>query len=500
MPKKPLPLIALVLLVPVAVLAFLAVRTLSLEADALNLRRERLARSHMDAAATFALTQIQNLGTDVLAEAQAAYASGGPEALSTLARKRSFTYAFVFKSGTPLYSATAFEHQYDIARGLQDKALSLAATLGAARTSVAELVPAGAAHTLLRCSSGPMDSTVCIAIDSADVTRALQTAIALVAPRTGLTHIGLVDPKGLAIGQQEEATSTTESQALEGLLQGWQLRAEEPPAGSDVLQPPVLLYLAAGALIAGWLAMTWMLHRSSVLREDAAAARANVIAQLAHELRTPLTNLKLHTDLLRRKSADTASVERYGAVLSGEIDRLSNLAENAIAVARGAMTKPKLETAVPDDCLRAILGRFEPTLADARCNVRFAPGAGVVSRFDRTSWERCIVNLIDNARKYAPGSVIEIATIQNSNTLRLDVSDRGPGIGADQREQIFEPLERGVTTSASGFGLGLAAVRTLARQNGGDCWVEDMNPGARFVLTMQALPVESAERERATPC
>ncbi len=79
---------------------------------------------------------------------------------------------------------------------------------------------------------------------------------------------------------------------------------------------------------------------------------------------------------------------------------------------------------------------------------------------------------------------IEISTGQSADTLRLTVSDRGPGIAVDQREQIFEPLERGVTAKASGFGLGLAAVRALARQNGGDCRVEGNEPGARFVLTM----------------
>jgi signal transduction histidine kinase len=500
MSKKPLPLIAIVLLVPVAVLALFAVRTLSLENETLNMRREHLAKQRMDAAKLLVLTQLQSLGTEVLAETHAAYAAGGADALSTLARKRVFTYAFAFKLRAPLYSATAFEHQYDMARALQDKAQSLVATLDKARTSAAQLVLAGSAYSLVRCSNGTMDSAVCIAVDSTDVTRTLRTAMDIVAQSTGLTQVGLVDPNGIDIGQQEAGSLGVTSQPLDGLLQGWNLRADDPAPGGDGLQPPILLYLAAGALIAGWLAMTWMLHRSSVLREEAAAARANVIAQLAHELRTPLTNLKLHTELLLRKSTDTASVERYGLVLSGEIDRLSNLAENAIAVARGAMAKPRLETAVPDECLRAILGRFEPTLADSNCKVQFTPGAGIASRFDRTSWERCIVNLIDNARKYAPGSEIQIATMQNSDTLRLDVSDRGPGIAANQREQIFEPLERGVARTSSGFGLGLAAVRSLAQQNSGNCWVEAMNPGARFVLTMQSLPLEHTGQEQAAPC
>lgn len=500
MSRKPLSLIAIVLLVPVAIMTLFAVRTLSVEFDALNLRREHLARQRLDAAKILVQEHIQKLGADVLAETHAGYAAGGVNSLSVLARRRVFTHAFLFRLGVPLHSATALEHQYDIARALQDKAQSLAVGLDKAHVSSAQLVTAGSAYALMRCSTGNAEIAVCIAIDNAGVTRVLRAATNLVARTIGLTHVGLVAPNGVAPGPQPARSLGVTSQPLEGLLQGWTLRADDPSSTADGLQPPIILYLAATAILAGWLATTWMLHRSFVLREEAAAARANVIAQLAHELRTPLTNLKLHTELLLRQSTNAASVERYGVVLNGEIDRLSNLAENAIVVARASMADSKLETAVPDECLSTILARFEPILAGSNCTIQFAPGAGVTSRFDRTAWERCIVNLIDNARKYAPGSEIKIATMQNSETLRLDVSDRGPGIAADQREKIFEPLDRGAATTACGFGLGLAAVRSLARQNGGNCWVETMHTGAHLVLTMRSVPVRDGGQAQAAPC
>lgn len=497
---KPLPLIALVLILPVAVLVVFAVRSLSLENDALNVRRERLAKQRLDTAAAMVLTQVQSLGAEVLAQSQAVYAAGGAEALSGLARKRAFTYAFVSKLGTQLYSATPLEHQYDSARLLQEKAQELVTKLSASEPFAAVLVPAGESHTLLRCSRSGVDNDMCVAVDKTEVTQALGSVLGLVASSTGLTQVWLVAPNGTAIGLPENGTLSFAVQPLDGLLQGWQLHGREQPAGEPGLQNTISLYLVAVALIAGWLAMTWMLHRSTVLREEAAAVRANVIAQLAHELRTPLANLKLHTELLRRKLSGDAVVMRYGAILDSEIDRLSVIAENAVAVARGGIARPKFETAVPDDCLRAILDRFEPTLADACCNVRFVSGAARAMRFDRASWERCIVNLIDNARKYAPGSAIEISTTQTSGLLRLDVSDGGPGIVSDQREQIFEPLVRGATTQASGFGLGLAAVRALAQQNGGNCWVASLDRGAHFVLTMQAQLVEAQAREGAAQC
>lgn len=508
MTTKSLPLIALVMLLPVAVLAFFAVRTLSLENDALNSRRERLTKQRMDAAAAVVLTRLQGHGEELLSRTLAAYDAQGPEALSALARKRTFVYAAVFENGQPLHWATALEHQYHYARTLHDKAQAVATTLKAAFASHDELVPTVAGYALLRCARGTSERVVCVVADSPDITQELRSTLDLVTHSTGLTGVDLVDAKGEAIAQRRTDQPYVRSHPLDGLLQGWQLRSEEPPPESG-FQFAAFLYLAASALIVGWLALTWMLHRSSLLKEEAAAASANVIAQLAHELRTPLANLKLHTDLLRRKASDSGSVERYGVVLESEIDRLASLAENAIAVARGAMMTPHLETAIADDCLRSIVERFEPTLSDAHCHVRLSLHAGCASRFDRTSWERCIVNLIDNARKYAPGTEIDMTSQQSAQMLRLDVKDQGPGIPTDQSERIFEPLDRGITTGASGFGLGLAAVRALARQNGGNCWVEPMDGGAHFVLTMQSVHVEQPVVEQkvgeqvrgaASPC
>jgi len=500
MSTKPLSLIALVLFVPVAVLTFLAVHSFSLENDALSVRQERLAKQRKDAAASLILSRIQSLGTEVLTETRTAYATGGASALAKLVRKRVFAYAYVSRQGTQLYAATALEHQYDTARMMQDRAQELVASLTNLGPAAATLVPYAGGYTLLRCSRGSEGIDVCVAVDKTTLMRVLGSALAPVARSTGLQRIGLVDTNGNAIGLDAGETHRLTSQPLYGLLNGWRLRVEEAANSDAALQSTYFLYVIAGALIAGWLAMTWMLHRSSVLKEEASSVRANVVAQLAHDLRTPLANLKLHTDLLSRNAADASAVTRYGAVLDNEIDRLSLLAENAIAVARGAIAQPKLEVAIPDDCVRAIVERFEPTLSDAGCRVALNLNAAAPSHFDKTSWESCIVNLIDNARKYAAGATITLLSHQTPELLRLEVRDNGPGVSEDQREQVFEPLDRGTSRAAAGFGLGLAAVRTLARQNGGDCWLEAGAPGAHFVLTMKAQQADVSAEGHRSPC
>lgn len=488
---KQLPVAALLLLVPVALLAFLAVRSLSLENEALDTRRDRLAGQRIDAASSLVISRLLNVGAEVLAQGSAAYTVGAKPSLSAVARNQAFAYIAVFDKGAKVFSATGLEHQYYYARLFQDRAEALASSLPDRGEPALELVEVANGYALMRCVKGVNFDAICLAAASGHVTNTLRSALSQVETSVGLAHAGLIAPNGAKIAVEESGQLGPIVHSLGGPMAGWQLRGEEPKysdAGSGRI---AIFYFIAAGLIAGWLAMAWLLYRSAAMREQTSAARATIIAQLAHELRTPLANLKLHSDLLRRKSSDSSAVLRYGAVFEEEIDRLTDLAENAIAVAKGAIASPKRESALPDESVRAILRRFEPILREAGCNVSFNAGVPVPVEFDRASWERGLVNLLDNARKYAASSEIQISTKLESSVLRLDVSDMGPGINALDLDKIFEPLERGAVGSRhGGFGLGLTAVRALARQNGGDCWVDRSSNGlgAHLVLTMRVSP------------
>lgn len=93
-------------------------------------------------------------------------------------------------------------------------------------------------------------------------------------------------------------------------------------------------------------------------------------------------------------------------------------------------------------------------------------------------------NLIDNARKYAPGSPILITCEPAGPYLRLVVQDEGPGITAADAEELFLPgVRRG--DDAQGFGMGLAIARRLAEGMHGALWYEPRHGrGSRFVLKL----------------
>lgn len=490
---RSLPIIVTVLLLPVVVATFFAARSLTFETEALNSRHDQLYLQRIDEATELLRTQLNGEGDSVLAQVRAAFGQGGAEALSGLVRRAHLMYAAIFRDQSQVVSTTSLEHQYHYVRLLQDKTLELAQALGDRNATIAEFVPLVGGYAFVRCARGESGDVICVALDSAYLTKALRSVLQTIERRTGLTNPGLVGPNGVKIQSDETKGHGSQSHALNKQFSGWSLHTDEPIRVDGYLSVVVVFYAIAGGLIAGWVALCLILHRLALQKEKASIARANVMVQFAHDFWTPLANLKLYTELLKRGASDAAAVLHYGDIFDDEIARLTDVAENAIAVSRGEMAKPRLERAVPDDCVQAILTRFEPTLAAAQCSVRFVSGAPDDIVFDKAAWERCVINLIDNARKYAPRSEIEIATRRDGNFLRLDIKDNGQGVPVTLQCKIFHLKLSGAECGKSGFGLGLAAVRALARQNGGDCWVdretEHKQCGAHFALTMKVQPV-----------
>jgi signal transduction histidine kinase len=110
-------------------------------------------------------------------------------------------------------------------------------------------------------------------------------------------------------------------------------------------------------------------------------------------------------------------------------------------------------------------------------------------RGDAEALRMVVSNLVDNAGKHAPpGTPIGVAVQQAPGRTRIEVTDRGPGVPASDRERIFAPftqLDASTTRRVGGVGLGLFLVDQLVRDMEGRVWVED-NPdgGARFVAEL----------------
>jgi len=220
------------------------------------------------------------------------------------------------------------------------------------------------------------------------------------------------------------------------------------------------------------------------------------VSAVTHELRTPLTTFRLYTDMLADGMVtEEARRREYITRLRGEAERLGHLVENVLFYARVESGRGEAAREVVD--LQTLLQEARPRLAeraaraDLELSVTAREGGAVAVHVDRSAVEQILLNLVDNACKYASRSTppridVEVATQAGRALLR--VRDHGPGLSAAERRRLFQPFsksDRDAANSAPGIGLGLALSRRLARAQRGDLALDASGAGgAVFVLSL----------------
>jgi signal transduction histidine kinase len=220
------------------------------------------------------------------------------------------------------------------------------------------------------------------------------------------------------------------------------------------------------------------------------------VSAVTHELRTPLTTFRLYTDMLADDMVtDEARRREYIARLRSEAERLGHLVENVLFYARVESGRGEAARETVD--LQALVQDTRPRLAEraARANLEIGFEARtsepVPVRVDRSAIEQVLLNLVDNACKYAARSTpprIEVSLERSDGRAFVRVSDHGPGLSAAERRRLFQPFsksDRDAANSAPGIGLGLALSRRLARAHGGELSLDASGRGgAVFVLSL----------------
>lgn len=284
--------------------------------------------------------------------------------------------------------------------------------------------------------------------------------------------------------------------------------------GSDTLATiPVRLRLPAGdvseafwsparvTLAVSWIAAVVALFAiGMVLRTSMRLAdrRGRFVAAVTHELRSPLTTFRLHTDLLDR-AHDGEQRRAHIAVLRGESRRLGEVIESVLVYAgMRSATNASVETTL-GEVLRPVLATLSARVESAGGSFNASVSDGIADipvRLRPGSVERILGNLVENACRYAGPSAEEAGDLEVTLTvgrtgkrIRIRVRDNGPGIPTSERAAIFRDFYRGVSASRvhRGLGLGLALARSLARAEGGDLRLVEMDgPGACFELGLPA--------------
>jgi signal transduction histidine kinase len=210
-------------------------------------------------------------------------------------------------------------------------------------------------------------------------------------------------------------------------------------------------------------------------------AHKQLLANVSHELRTPLARLRLAAELLK----EVADPKRK-ADLENDVNEMDGLIEQILLSSRlDAVRELDVREEVDLLALAAEEG--------ARCGESDITGEPVIVQGDPTLLRRMIRNLIENARQHGSPPV-EVRVRGQDRRAVLTVSDGGDGIPAAERERVFAPFYRPRGTRTRGSGLGLALVRQIARQHGGEAgaaatqpsMIEVTLPAARDALSSPA--------------
>jgi signal transduction histidine kinase len=257
---------------------------------------------------------------------------------------------------------------------------------------------------------------------------------------------------------------------------------------------PVRLSLAAawGAALLGLVGVGSLLKSAVTLSQR----RADFVSAVTHELRTPLTTFRLYTEMLLEDVVPAGERPSYLATLKREADRLGALVENVLTFSR--LERRAAATRIESLPLGDLLERIVPRLAERAAQAALAltvetpPEISAQRvRVDLASAEQILLNLVDNACKYAPNPVqptLHLAAALCGRRAVVRLHDHGPGIEPRERRRIFHTFHRSAARaagSAPGVGLGLALSRRLARQMGGDLRLVASEDGASFELWLQ---------------
>jgi two-component system OmpR family sensor kinase len=225
--------------------------------------------------------------------------------------------------------------------------------------------------------------------------------------------------------------------------------------------------------------------------ETALERERRFVDDASHELRTPLALHKTELELALRYGADEEELRAAIASAIEEVDRLIQLGEDLLIVARAEKGKlaVSLESLPVSDLLAGVGERFRARAeqSDRALVVDGEPGLQVEG--DRLRLEQALTGMVDNALRYGGGAV-RLWARPNGDHVELHVSDRGPGFPDDFIPRAFERFSRADAARArGGTGLGLAIVDTIARAHGGRAGAaNDPDGGADVWIEVPAAP------------
>jgi len=225
-----------------------------------------------------------------------------------------------------------------------------------------------------------------------------------------------------------------------------------------------------------------------------ARQKDDFISAVSHELRTPLTAIRMYAEMLEKNWVKTEDKrQQYYSNLRQESERLSRLIENVLNFSRIQRKKKQYHFELGDlnACIQQVVDMMTPFAVQSGFTLSTDFADLPAQSFDRDAVTQIVVNLVDNAIKYAKDAqdkTLWVRTQIKDLQAILEVEDHGPGIPHAQQRHIFDPFyrtESESTRQTQGSGLGLALVKRFVEAHHGSIEIQKAHPtGAIFRVTL----------------